>query len=551
LSKVTVKQTEVGGAFGGKNHDANHIACLAAFGAYITKKPVKLILSREEDIETTSKRHPAKLHTKTGATRDGLLTSYKVDYYLNTGAFATSGPGVLGKGARQAAGPYVIPNIDIEAYSIITNLVPSGAFRGYGVPQVLFACEEQIDRLATNLRMDPILFREKNIIKRGDKTTTGQLIDHSAGLHETLRVAREKSGWNKKWKTAPKIKDVFNESIKGHSIWKGIGVSTSFFGLGFGSTGKSASRTSAYVQLELDGGATFSVGTIEMGQGMTTVLAQILSQELGIDYENIIMAPADTSRLPDSGPTVASRTTMFSGRAIQNACRKLRYIMFDLIASKLDTNNLDLRIKDQYIENENGDKLLSVKEAVKLMHDERIQVAAVGWDVAPDTFFDYEKGEGNPNVAYAWGTTIVEVEVDVSTGVCEVTDIWAVYDVGKAINPQTVEAQTEGGILQGLGYGRYEEVIFSENGAVLTNSYSTYMIPSIMDSPNIHTFIVEDPWNEGPYGAKGIGELPLIGVAPAITCAIYNAIGVRLNEIPATPERVYKAIQEQAKEGGK
>jgi CO/xanthine dehydrogenase Mo-binding subunit len=225
--------------------------------------------------------------------------------------------------------------------------------------------------------------------------------------------------------------------------------------------------------------------------------------------------------------------------------------MFDLIASKLDTNNLDLRIKDQYIENENGDKLLSVKEAVKLMHDERIQVAAVGWDVAPDTFFDYEKGEGNPNVAYAWGTTIVEVDVDVSTGVCEVTDIWAVYDVGKAINPQTVEAQIEGGILQGLGYGRYEEVIFSENGAVLTNSYSTYMIPSIMDSPNIHTFIVEDPWNEGPYGAKGIGELPLIGVAPAITCAIYNAIGVRLNEIPATPERVYKAIQEQAKEGGK
>ncbi|TFG37773.1 MAG: xanthine dehydrogenase family protein molybdopterin-binding subunit, partial [Candidatus Aminicenantes bacterium] len=147
--------------------------------------------------------------------------------------------------------------------------------------------------------------------------------------------------------------------------------------------------------------------------------------------------------------------------------------------------------------------------------------------------------------AYVWGTNIVEVEVDVQTGVCEVTDVLAVHDVGKAINPQTVEGQIEGGILQGLGYGRFEEVIFSENGAVLTNSYGTYMIPSMMDSPCIHTFIVEDPWDEGPYGAKGIGELPLVGVAPAITCAIYNAIGVRLNEIPATPERVWKAIQEQ------
>jgi CO/xanthine dehydrogenase Mo-binding subunit len=285
-----------------------------------------------------------------------------------------------------------------------------------------------------------------------------------------------------------------------------------------------------------------------MGQGMITVLSQIISQELGIDYKKVNMAPADTSRLPDSGPTVASRTTMFSGRAIQDACKKLRVIMFDTIASKLENHNLDLRIKDQFIENENGQVLLSVKEAIKLMHDERVQVAAVGWDVAPDTYYDYEKGEGKPNVAYAWGTTIVEVEVDVLTGVCEVTDVWAVYDVGKAINPQTVEAQIEGGVLQGLGYGRYEEVIFSDIGSVLTNTYGTYMIPSVMDSPRIHTFIVEDPWDEGPYGAKGIGELPLVGVAPAITSAIYNAIGVRLNEIPVTPERVWNAIQEQTQE---
>ena len=206
LNKITVKQTVVGGAFGGKNDDASHIACLAAYGAYLTKKPVKLLLSRKEDMETSSKRHPAVLRVKTGANKDGYLTASKVEYYLNTGAFATIGPGVLAKGAKQAAGPYVIPNIDIQATCINTNLVPNGAFRGFGVPQVLFACEEQIDRLADKLGMDPIVFREKNIIKRGDKTTTGQLIDHSAGLHETLRVARDKSDWGYKWKPAPKAK---------------------------------------------------------------------------------------------------------------------------------------------------------------------------------------------------------------------------------------------------------------------------------------------------------------------------------------------------------
>jgi CO/xanthine dehydrogenase Mo-binding subunit len=223
--------------------------------------------------------------------------------------------------------------------------------------------------------------------------------------------------------------------------------------------------------------------------------------------------------------------------------------MYNTVAAKIEVSPLDMSINLQFIVDKNGERLISVKEVIKLMHDERVQTAAVGWDVAPDTYYDYEKGEGKPNVAYVWGTNIVEVEVDVHTGVCKVTDVWAVHDVGHAINPLTVEGQIEGGVLQGIGYGRFEEIVFSENGDVSTNSYGTYMIPSIMDSPRIHSFIVEDPWDEGPYGAKGIGELPLVGVAPAITCAIYNAIGVRLNEIPATPERVWKAIQEHAKEG--
>jgi CO/xanthine dehydrogenase Mo-binding subunit len=548
LSKVTVKQTTIGGAFGGKNDDSNQIACLAAFGAYLTKRPVKLLLSRREDLETTSKRHPAVLRAKTGASKDGLLTAYQVEYFLNTGAFATIGPSVLSKGAKLAAGPYNIKNIDINAYCVNTNLVPFGAFRGFGAPQVHFACEEQMDRLADRLGMDPIVFRMKNIIRQGDKITTGQLIDHSAGMQETLQVAREKSHWREKWKPAPNLQDVLVEAKNGKHIWNGIGVSASYYALGFGASGKSSSRTSAYVQLELDGGVVFSVGTVEMGQGMITVLAQIIAEELGVDYEGIHMASADTSRVPDSGPTVASRTTMFSGRAVQNACRKLRALMFDAVAEKRELSQSNLRIEGHHIVNELGQHVISVGEAIKLMHDERVQVSAAGWDVAPDTYYDYEKGEGKPNVAYVWGTNIVEVEVDVRTGVCEVTDVWAVHDVGKAINPQTVEGQIEGGVLQGLGYGRFEEVLFSDNGAVLTNSLGTYMIPSFLDAPRIHSFIVEDPWNEGPYGAKGIGELPLVGVAPALTNAIFNAVGVRINEIPVTPERLWKAIHEDVRE---
>jgi len=549
LGKVTIVQTVTGGAFGGKGDDPQQIASLAALGAYLTKKPVKCILSREEDIETTSKRHPAVIRMKTGATKNGLLTSSTVDFYLNAGAFVTISPVVLSKGAMLAPGPYNVPHVSVRGYAITTNLVPFDAFRGFGAPQILYACEEQIDRTAAKLNMDPIRFREKNIIKKGDRTTHGQLIDHSAGLHETLTVARERSDWNNKWKPAPNIKHVVDESNKGKYIWKGIGVSTTFYGLGFGFSGKVSSRTSAYIQLESDGSAVFTVGTTEMGQGMMTVLSQIMSEELGIDYEKIRMTPIDTSRIPDSGSTVASRTTMFSGRAIQDACRKLRKLMFETIASQISSKVSELKIDGKNIVDINdGTKKISVEDAIKIMYENRIQPAVVGWDVAPDTYYDYETGKGKPKVVYAWGTNIVEVEVDVQTGVVEVKDIWAVHDVGKAINPQTVEGQIEGGSIQGLGYGRFEKIIFSDNGEVLTNSLGTYMIPTIMDTPNIHSIIVEHPWNEGPYGAKGVGEPPLIGIAPAITSAIYNAIGVRLNEIPATPERVWRAIQEKITE---
>ncbi|MFX1517791.1 MAG: xanthine dehydrogenase family protein molybdopterin-binding subunit [Promethearchaeota archaeon] len=548
-AKVTIVQTTTGGAFGGKEDQPNQLASLVALGSYLTKKPVKYLLTREEDIENTSKRHPAVIRVKTGVTKDGLLKAVKVEHLMNCGAYATLTPAVLYRGCLHAVGPYRCQNVDVQSYGIATNLVPFGAFRGFGAPQVLFACEEQMDRAAAQLGgVDPSVLRERNLIHRGDSLSFGQKVDHSVGMLQTLRQAKDQSNWSEKWKPSPEFKNVLEESKKGKNLWKGIGISTIFYGVGLGSAGKAMSRTGSYVQLEPDGSVIFAVGTTEMGQGMITVLSQIVAEELGVEYEKIRMVPVDTSRVPDSGPTVASRATTFSGRSLQNACQQIRGLMFEIIAPRLETISSDLRIKENYIVSSSTDKRMAVEDAIKTMYQERGQVAFAGWDIAPPTDYDNEKGQGNPYATYAWCTNIAEVEVDVQTGTVQVKNIWAAHDVGRAINPQTLEGQIEGGSLQGMGYGRFEEIVFTPEGEVQSNNLGTFLVPTTKDTPNIHSIIVEEPYQEGPYGAKGVGEQPLMGIAPAITNAIFNAIGVRISEIPATPERVWRAIQEKIQE---
>ncbi|UCG02929.1 MAG: xanthine dehydrogenase family protein [Candidatus Heimdallarchaeota archaeon] len=547
-SKVTIVQTTTGGAFGGKEDQPNQLASLAALGAYLTKKPVKYLLTREEDIENTSKRHPAIIRVKTGVTKDGLLKAVQVEHLMNCGAYATLTPAVLYRGCLHAVGPYRCKNVDVQSYGIATNLVPFGAFRGFGSPQVLFACEEQMDRAAAQLGIDPSLFRERNLIQRGDTLSFGQKIEHSVGMLQTYRQAKEKSNWSKKWKPAPEFKQVIEESKKGKYLWEGIGISTIFYGVGLGSAGKALSRTGSYVQLEPDGSVLFAVGTTEIGQGMITVLSQIVAEELGVEYSKIRMAPVDTSRVPDSGPTVASRSTTFSGRALQHACEQIRVLMFEIISPHMETIPSDLQIKGNHIVSLSTDKKMVVEDSIKIMYQERGQVAFAGWDVAPPTDFNNKKGQGNPYVTYAWCTNIAEVEVDVQTGTVHAKNIWAAHDVGRAINPQTLEGQIEGGSLQGMGYGRFEEIIFTPEGEVQSNNLGTFLVPTTKDTPKIHSIIIEEPFQEGPYGAKGIGEQPLMGIAPAITNAIFNAIGVRISEIPATPERVWQAIQSKIQE---
>ena len=547
-SKVTIIQTTTGGAFGGKEDQPNQLASLAALGAYLTRKPVKYLLSREEDIENTSKRHPAIIRVKTGVTKNGLLKAVQVEHLMNCGAYATLTPAVLYRGCLHAVGPYRCQNVDVQSYGIATNLIPFGAFRGFGSPQVLFACEEQMDRIAVKVGVDPSIVRERNLIQTGDTLSFGQKVDHSVGMLQTFRQSKAQSNWSKKWKPAPDFKRVIEESKKGKYLWKGMGLSTIFYGVGLGSAGKLMSRTGSYVQLEPDGSVLFAVGTTEMGQGMITVLSQIVAEELGVEYEKIRMAPVDTSRVPDSGPTVASRATTFSGRSLQHACEQIRSLMFEIIAPHMETIPSDLQIEENYLVSLSTEKKMAVEDAIKIMYQERGQVAFAGWDIAPPTDFDNEKGQGNPYVTYAWCTNIVEVEVDVQTGTVYVKNIWAAHDVGRAINPQTLEGQIEGGSLQGMGYGRFEEIVFTPKGEVQSNNLGTFLVPTTKDTPNIYSIIVEEPFKGGPFGAKGIGEQPLMGIAPAITNAIFNAIGIRISEIPATPERVWQAIQKRKQE---
>ncbi len=548
-SKVNIIQTTTGGAFGGKEDVPNQIGSLAAFGAWLVKKPVKFLLNREEDIETTSKRHPAVVRYKTGLTKDGMLKAVQVEVFLNTGAYSTLAPAVLYRAAMHAVGPYRCENVDVQAYAVTTNLVPFGAFRGFGSPQVIFPAEEQMDRAAEALGLDPSDFREKHILHVGDTTTFGQILTQSVGLEKTLKKARELSDWYNKRKPTPTIKQILEDQKNGKYLQKGIGISTIFYGCFLGAAGRIMSRSGAYVQIEPDASVRFAVGTTEMGQGMITVLSQIVADELGVDYDKIYMTPVETSRVPDSGPTVASRATIMSGRALQDACKQLRTLIYQKIAGKFEIDIQDLEIKDQNIyQKSSQEAVISVSEAIKFIYQERGRVAASGWDVAPYTYFDNEKGQGDAYSAYAFCTNIAEVEVDTETGIVKVLDIWAAHDVGRAINPQTLEGQIEGGALQGLGYGRYEQIIFTPEGSILSNNLGTYLIPTTKDTPRIHSIIIEEPWLEGPYGAKGIGEQPIMGIAPAVTNAIANAVGIRLNEIPATPERVWAALQKKIQE---
>ncbi|PJA29995.1 MAG: xanthine dehydrogenase [candidate division Zixibacteria bacterium CG_4_9_14_3_um_filter_46_8] len=532
LSDVRVIQTSTGGGFGGKEDVPSLVACQAALPACLLKRPVKLIYERDEDMISMSKRHPSWIHYKSGATADGILRAIQAEYIIDGGAYSTLSPVVLFRGTVHSMGPYRCENVHIDSYAVATNKVPCGAFRGFGSPQILFAVESQMDRLAQGLKMDPAEFRRRNLLKTGDTTSFGQKLSWSVGAKETLEKVVEHSGW----------RNHIPESAGDKRI--GYGLSTVFYGVGLGAGGKHLARTGARVMVEPDASVTFSVGTTDMGQGMQTVLAQVVAQELGLPFENIRMMPTDTSRVPDSGPTVASRATTMSGNALIIACEKPRDSILTeaSILLKIEKHNV---VIDEGIafDRKDGRLKVTIKEIIKNCFGKRMPLTGDGWYNTPETSWDNETGIGEPYVTYAWASNIVKLAVDTQTGEVEVLKISSAHDVGKAINPAMVECQIEGGVIQGLGFALTEEMMADSKGKLLNPEFSTYIIPTASDVPEIEPIIVEHPYPDGPYGARGFGEQPLMGIAPAVANAVADAVGVRITDLPITAEKIWRALR--------
>jgi len=535
--KVKVIQTVTGGGFGGKEDVPALVAAHAALCALKTGRPVKLIYDRKEDFNSMSKRHPSWSKVTYAADKSGKITGCVVKYVLDGGAYATLSPIVLWRGAVHAAGPYNIDNIRIEAYAAATNKVPCGAFRGFGQPQICFAQESLVDELAHKLKIDPVNLRMKNILRTGDKTATGQIIGDSCGLEELLETVKNKSGWDSRKAEGLMLKS------KGDVV-RGMGVSVAYYGVGLGAKGRYLDRAGAYVNIYKDATVGVNVGNAEMGQGALTVLSQICAETLNAPYENIKLEEVDTSKVSDSGPTVASRTTLMSGNAIIEAAAPMRANIFktafNLLLAKGAEGSKPMSAFQGvfYI----GEASVTFAEVVRECWNLRMKMGEQGWYVSPHTSYNMGDGQGDAYVTYSYSADVAEVEVDLKTGVTKVLKICAAYDVGKIINPRLAEGQAQGGILQGMSWAVYENLLY-KNGIMLNPNFTDYVMATTADKPEYDITFIEKPYAEGPYKAKGMGEVPLIGVAPAIANAVRSASGVRVKSVPILPEKVWGGLR--------
>jgi CO/xanthine dehydrogenase Mo-binding subunit len=534
MNKVRIVQRPTGGGFGGKEDVPALVGSHAAVAARVVGRPVKMIYQRGEDFVSMSRRHPAWMRIKYGAKKDGTLTACEVRYVLDGGAYATLSPIVLWRGTVHAAGPYRIPHVKVESFAVATNKAPAGAFRGFGQPQIAFGNESLIDELALKLKLDPLEFRLKNALRVGDATITGQTIKDSCGMTQALERARDDSDWAEKRRNGGRADGAKR---------RGIGVAANYYGVSLGARGRYLDRAAAQVQVQPDGTVIVAVGNTEIGQGAKTVLAQICADALNAPYEKIQVLDVDTTRVPDSGPTVASRTTLMSGNAILDACAPIRSRLFETVAEKLGVALTDVVASDGVFRAKGGDA--AYEEVVRACWQKKLKMAEQGWYSAPPTTFD-DDGRGDAYVTYAWSANVSEVEVDTETGEVKVLRAVTAHDIGKVINPMTAEGQVEGGYAQGLGYALVEKLV-EKDGVVVNPNFTDYILPSAPDAPEFKTAFLEHPYPAGPFGAKGLAESPIIGPAPSIANAVRNACGVRLTHVPAMPEDVWEGLNAEKK----
>ena len=526
MAKVRAVVPRIGGGFGGKGSPT--VQPLAAALALKTGKPVKIVLSRTEDFEYMRSRHPARIRMKTGASKDGTLIARAYEAVLDCGAYADDSPAVISICALFGRGPYRIPNFKGRAEGVYTNKLRAGAFRGFGNPQISFAGESQLDELAAKLGMDPLELRRKNAMRPGDTFAGGQTVP-SCAMVECLE----------------KLGDAVGEAGAEPAAGKCRGVGYAAFAHPCGLL-----ATGANVELRTDGSVAVNTGVVDIGQGSDTVLAQICAEALKLPIEQISFASPDTDSSPYNWKTAASRVTYMAGRAVLSATNQVKDKIISAAAEMMECAAVDLE--------------LAPGGAVRLkgVPGRELPFAAIagrshylaGGPItgAESLMFDGERMDPKRAVVdglafsnlgvYTFGAQAAEVEIDEVTGQVRVLRAWSAHDVGRAINPAMIEGQIEGGFVQGLGYALSEEMVWDDD-RLANPSLMDYKVPGVHEAPaEIHTIIVEDPEPTGPFGAKGVGEPPLIGAAPAIANAIANAAGIRLRTLPMTPERVLDAL---------
>jgi len=524
---IQVVQPVIGGAFGRREDISVHL--LIGMMAKVTGRPCRMVMGREESMITQSKRHPFIFRYKTGLKKDGTITAWEAEVIGDTGAYASTGNAIVRQALYTNSGPYNIPNIKGTCYTVYTNNTYAGAMRGFGACESAFAYESHMDFMAKAIGMDPVEFRLKNAIDLGCSTANGQILTTSVGVKDTISKAKEAFGQK-------------GEASAPHKR-RGVGMGTIIFGCGYGEGFPDHSM--ATVEVTDKGKILVRTAAADVGQGLQTVLTQIVAEELNVSPEAIELLQGDTHHTKNAGSTSASRQVIFTGNAIKLAAEALRGKIFHHASIELKRHHPELSVVDGEIILHGHQQMMSLAELAAIAKAKGDPLFAEGWYFPKTDAPDPVTGQADcVYVAYTFNTQFVEVEVDIETGQVDVLRVVAAPDVGKALNPAGVEAQSEGGTIMGIGYALMEEQVMRD-GRTLNPNLSTYLIPTAMDVPDVKTIIVESGDACGPYGAKGIGEPAMIPTAPAIINAIEDAIGVRITDLPATPEKILAALKQK------
>ncbi len=522
--KIRVIQAETGGGFGGKEEYPSMLAGHTALLAWKSGRPVKMIYDRAEDMVATTKRHPSRTKHKTAVSIDGKILAMDIDFVIDGGAYLTLSPVVLSRGTIHAAGPYECEHVRIVSQAVATNTPPHGAFRGFGAPQSLFALEKHMNLVAKKLGLTPEEFRKRNFLKTGSRTATKQLIKEKIDLSALLKQGLEKTNFLKK-------RDEYESQNKTGPIKRGIGFATFMHGAGFTGSGEKYLASMVGVEGTAEGRVRVLAASTEIGQGTNTIFSQIVSDALQIPYESVEIMQPDTSKVPNSGPTVASRTCMVVGKLVESAALGLKQT---LLHSQL--------LHEPYSPLEFQSALLEyIKKfgPIKSIAEYK-QPSDVEWNDL--------KYEGDAYAAFAWAIYVADVSVDTRTYQTRVENFYALQEIGRVVHPLMAEGQIEGGVAQGIGYSLFEKVVWNK-GRMMNGQMTNYIMPTSADFGTIRVGFLENPTEHGPGGAKGIGELPMDGPGPAIMNAIEMAIGKAPRFIPFLPEDMRRLIKGEKDRG--